>query len=108
MQAASPQRGSAAPAGADVVLHVQLVLKDIVISYCPNKCNDMLNSVLFDIINSEQDLASHSNVEDMLFVPVTTHRRNISNKLQIHSSAGIAIYAIVNGLLNLHEIEKMP
>ena len=145
-------------------------LKDIVISYCPNKCNDMLNSVLFDIINCEQDLASHSNVEDMLFVPaveelerrlheeggcgtvcssdccdpsrtdllsqrekeivvciakgmsnkevadalnlsvhtVTTHRRNISNKLQIHSSAGIAIYAIVNGLLNLHETEKMP
>ena len=44
-------------------------LKDIVISYYPNKCNDMLNSVLFDIINCEQDLASHCNVEDMLFIP---------------------------------------
>lgn len=144
-------------------------LKDIVISYYPNKCNDMLNSVLFDIINCEQDLASHCNVEDMLFVPavaelerrvreqggceavsaaddtdiskadilsqrekeivvciakgmsnkevadalnlsvhtVTTHRRNISNKLQIHSPAGITIYAIVNKLLDLHEIQKM-
>lgn len=144
-------------------------LKDIVISYYPNKCNDMLNSVLFDIINCEQDLASHCNVEDMLFVPaveelerrvreqggcepvsvsdepdaskadiltqrekeivvciakgmsnkevadalnlsvhtVTTHRRNISNKLQIHSPAGITIYAIVNRLLDLHEIQKM-
>lgn len=144
-------------------------LKDIVISYYPNKCNDMLNSVLFDIINCEQDLASHSDVEDMLFVPaveelekhvreqggceaaadvedtetsrtemlsqrekeivvciakgmsnkevadalnlsvhtVTTHRRNISNKLQIHSPAGITIYAIVNRLLDLHEIQKM-
>lgn len=38
---------------------------------------------------------------------VTTHRRNISNKLQIHSPAGITIYAIVNRLLNLHEIRKM-
>lgn len=144
-------------------------LKDIVISYYPNKCNDMLNSVLFDIINCEQDLASHCNVEDMLFIPaveelerrvreqggcepvtanddsdtsrtdilsqrekeivvciakgmsnkevaealnlsvhtVTTHRRNISNKLQIHSPAGITIYAIVNRLLDLHEIQKM-
>lgn len=144
-------------------------LKDIVISYYPNKCNDMLNSVLFDIINCEQDLASHCNVEDMLFVPavaelerrvreqggceavsaadntdiskadilsqrekeivvciakgmsnkevadalnlsvhtVTTHRRNISSKLQIHSPAGITIYAIVNKLLDLHEIQKM-
>ena len=144
-------------------------LKDIVISYYPNKCNDMLNSVLFDIINCEQDLASHCNVEDMLFVPavaelerrvreqggceavsaaddtdiskadilsqrekeivvciakgmsnkevadalnlsvhtVTTHRRNISSKLQIHSPAGITIYAIVNKLLDLHEIQKI-
>lgn len=35
---------------------------------------------------------------------VTTHRRNISSKLQIHSPAGITIYAIVNKLLDLHEI----
>ena len=38
---------------------------------------------------------------------VTTHRRNISSKLQIHSPAGITIYAIVNKLLDLHEIQKM-
>jgi hypothetical protein len=34
-------------------------------------------------------------------------RRNISSKLQIHSPAGITIYAIVNKLLDLHEIQKM-
>ena len=38
---------------------------------------------------------------------VTTHRRNISSKLQIHSPAGITIYAIVTKLLDLHEIQKM-
>jgi regulator of cell morphogenesis and NO signaling len=35
---------------------------------------------------------------------VTTHRRNIARKLQIHSSAGITIYAIVNKLVTLSEV----
>lgn len=38
---------------------------------------------------------------------VTTHRRNIARKLQIHSSAGITIYAIVNKLVSLEEGMKM-
>ncbi len=36
---------------------------------------------------------------------VTTHRRNIAKKLSIHSSAGITIYAIVNGLVKLEEVQ---
>ena len=35
---------------------------------------------------------------------VITHRRNISKKLQIHSTAGLTIYAIVNKLISLSEI----
>ena len=35
---------------------------------------------------------------------VTTHRRNIARKLSIHSSAGITIYAIVNKLVTLDEV----
>lgn len=35
---------------------------------------------------------------------VNTHRRNISNKLQIHSATGLTIYAIVNQLVDLSEI----
>lgn len=35
---------------------------------------------------------------------VTTHRRNIAKKLSIHSSAGITIYAIVNKLVTLEEV----
>lgn len=38
---------------------------------------------------------------------VATHRRNISTKLQIHTSVGIAIYAIVNKLLTLSEIRSI-
>lgn len=36
---------------------------------------------------------------------VTTHRRNISNKLQIHTTAGLTIYAIANKLVNIEEIQ---
>lgn len=47
-------------------------LKDILIRYCPSRNRDMLNSVLFDIINCEQDLASHCSVEDHLLVPAVS------------------------------------
>lgn len=144
-------------------------LKDIIIRYYPEKENDLLNSVLFDIINCEQDLLSHCAVEDKIFVPtvaemeknlnadsnndspnltqqdiasgekleilsqrekeiiecvakgmsnkaiadtlclsintVTTHRRNISAKLDIHTPAGLTIFAIVNKLVRINEIK---
>lgn len=142
-------------------------LKNIIIRYYPQKNNHLLNSVLFDIINCEQDLMSHCGVEDDILVPaverleqevmanpdyaddelaesandsrvemlserekdiircvakgmtnkeiadhlylsvhtVTTHRRNITAKLQIHTPAGLTIYAIVNGIVSLDEIK---
>ena len=36
---------------------------------------------------------------------VITHRRNIANKLQIHSPAGLTIYAIVSKLVELNDIK---
>ncbi|RHJ92134.1 hemerythrin domain-containing protein [Bacteroides sp. AM07-16] len=44
-------------------------LKNILIKYYPGKDSYLLNSVLFDIFSTEQDLASHNHVEDYLFVP---------------------------------------
>ncbi len=38
---------------------------------------------------------------------VITHRRNISRKLQIHSAAGLTIYAIVNKLVELKDIKDL-
>lgn len=38
---------------------------------------------------------------------VITHRRNISKKLQIHSAAGLTIYAIVNKLVTLNEVKGL-
>lgn len=144
-------------------------LKDIIVRYYPQKDNNLLYSVLYDIINCAQDLDTHCSVEDSLFVPavqnleeeirergdymivseednmivddekadilsqrekeivisiakgysnkeiadklnisihtVATHRRNISAKLQIHTEAGLTIYAIANGLVAMDELK---
>ena len=48
-------------------------LKDIVIRYCPERNNYLLNAVLLDIILCEQDLTSHCMIEDKLFVPAVRH-----------------------------------
>ncbi len=37
---------------------------------------------------------------------VMTHRRNIAAKLQIHSPAGLTIYALMNKLVNLEDVAK--
>lgn len=50
---------------------------------------------------------SNKEIADKLFISVNTvitHRRNISRKLQIHSSAGLTIYAIVNGLVDISSV----
>lgn len=47
-------------------------------------------------------------IADQLFLSihtVITHRRNIARKLQIHSPAGLTIYAIVNKLVELQDIK---
>ncbi len=36
---------------------------------------------------------------------VITHRRNIARKLQIHSPAGLTIYAILNGLVDISSVK---
>ena len=146
-------------------------LKDILIRFAPAGSGDLLNVVLFDIINCEDDLKLHCALEDRLFVPavaaleeqvsaeadelaapeaegddagsadprlellsarereivaqialgksnkeiadalclsvhtVTTHRRNITAKLKLHSVAAITIFAVINHLVDLEDID---
>lgn len=144
-------------------------LKDILMRFVPGTQGDLLNSVLFDIINCEDDLKQHCELEDKVFVPavvaledkvsqereevedegdtrregtdprleslsprereivamiargktnkeiadalflsvhtVTTHRRNITAKLQLHSAAAITIFAVINKLVDLEDID---
>ncbi len=62
-----------------------------------------------DIIVCITQGMSAKEIADKLFLSVhtvNTHRRNISAKLQIHSTAGLIIYAIANKLIRLEDIEK--
>lgn len=48
-------------------------------------------------------------IADRLFLSthtVVTHRRNITRKLQIHSPSGLTVYAIVNKLVTLNDIQQ--
>ena len=43
--------------------------KDILIRFYPSHSTNELNSMLFDIFNCENDLASHNKIEDRLLIP---------------------------------------
>lgn len=50
---------------------------------------------------------SNKEIADRLFISVNTvmtHRRNIARKLDIHSPAGLTIYAIVNNLVDISKV----
>ena len=58
------------------------------------------------IINVVKGLTNKEIAEKLFLSPhtVITHRRNIARKLQIHSSSGLTIYAIVNKLVELEDV----
>lgn len=89
-----------------------------------SKINQLLNTEEEEEKDSEQETLSQREKEiitcvvkgmtnkaiaDKLFLSihtVITHRRNIARKLQIHSPAGLTIYAIVNKLVELSDIKS--
>ena len=61
-----------------------------------------------DVIISLVQGMSNKEIADHLCIStntVITHRRNIARKLQIHSPAGLTIYAIVNGLVDISAVK---
>jgi len=65
---------------------------------------DALSGREKDIVVCVAKGMSNKEIADALCLSVntvTTHRRNISAKLQIHSPAGLAIYAVVNKLVDV-------
>jgi len=50
---------------------------------------------------SNKEIAAHLGISANT---VITHRRNIARKLQIHSPAGLTIYAIVEGLVDINAV----
>lgn len=62
-----------------------------------------------DIVACVTKGMNNREIADYLFLSVhtvATHRRNISNKLQIHTTAGLIIYAIANRLVNIEDIPQ--
>lgn len=67
---------------------------------------DREKEVLVEVVKgmTNKEIAQH------LFLSthtVISHRRNITRKLEIHSTAGLTIYAIVNKLITLDEIKSV-
>lgn len=52
---------------------------------------------------SNKEIATHLGIS---INTVITHRRNLARKLQIHSLAGLTIYAIVNNLVDINAVIK--
>lgn len=60
-----------------------------------------------DVIVCLVEGLSNKEIADRLFISVNTvmtHRRNIARKLDIHSPAGLTIYAIVNNLVDITNV----
>ncbi len=61
---------------------------------------EILVALVKGMINKE--IADHFNLS---IHTIIAHRRNITRKLGIHSVSGLTVYAILNKLVNLHDIE---
>ena len=62
--------------------------------------SDREKDVLIELVNG----LSNKEIADRLCISpytVMSHRKNIARKLNIHSTAGLTIYAIVNGLIEI-------
>ena len=70
--------------------------------------NEMLSDREKDVIISLVQGMSNKEIADHLCISINTvitHRRNIARKLQIHSPAGLTIYAIVNNLVDISSVK---
>ena len=69
---------------------------------------DALSDREKDVVISLVQGMSNKEIADHLCISVNTvitHRRNIARKLQIHSAAGLTIYAIVNNLVDISSVK---
>jgi regulator of cell morphogenesis and NO signaling len=83
-------------------------ISDMVFKAGAGQDPDALSDREKDVIISLVQGMSNKEIADHLFISVNTvitHRRNIARKLQIHSPAGLTIYAIVNGLVDISSVK---
>ena len=59
-----------------------------------------------DVLREVVQGLSNKEIADKLFISVhtvITHRKNITRKLNIHTTAGLTIYAIVNNIIDISD-----
>lgn len=69
---------------------------------------DLLSDREKEVVKLVVEGLRNKEIAEKLFISphtVLTHRKNISHKLNIHSVSGLTIYAIVNNIVNLDELE---
>ncbi len=74
----------------------------------PNQETEALSERERDVLIQVVNGLSNKEIADRLFISihtVMTHRKNITRKLNIHSTAGLTIYAIVNKLISIDNIK---
>ena len=83
-------------------------ISDMVFKAGVGQNSDALSDREKDVIISLVQGMSNKEIADHLCISVNTvitHRRNIARKLQIHSPAGLTIYAIVNNLVDISSVK---
>ena len=83
-------------------------INNIVYKSRADQNSDALSDREKDVIIALVQGMSNKEIADHLYISVNTvitHRRNIARKLQIHSPAGLTIYAIVNGLVDISSVK---
>jgi regulator of cell morphogenesis and NO signaling len=83
-------------------------ISDMVFKAATGQSPDALSDREKDVIISLVQGMSNKEIADHLCISVNTvitHRRNIARKLQIHSPAGLTIYAIVNNLVDISSVK---
>lgn len=66
--------------------------------------SDREAEILISVVKgmSNKEIAEYHNIS---VHTVITHRRNITRKLKVHSVSGLTIYAIINNLIDISEIQ---
>lgn len=82
-------------------------ISDMVFKNTTSQNSDALSDREKDVVIALVQGMSNKEIADHLCISINTvitHRRNIARKLQIHSPAGLTIYAIVNGLVDISSV----
>ena len=83
-------------------------MQDMVFKGASTQQQDTLSDREKDVIIALVQGMANKEIADHLCISINTvitHRRNIARKLQIHSPAGLTIYAIVNGFVDISSVK---